>query len=169
MPDFVARLSRYCALAGLCLGMTVAVAAPPKVDMTGSKAASAEACVEPEDVMERNHMEFLKHQRDDTVHEGVRTKKYSLAECVDCHVSRDAAGAAIPINAEGQFCQTCHAYASVKLDCFECHATVPRTKTAHHHSLNGHNVLRADTAPDRGDIARVAGDLPAGTPVEIGR
>ncbi len=77
--------------------------------------------------MRKNHMKFLLHQRDDTVHEGVRTKKHSLVECIDCHSSNDANGRSIAINAPGQFCQSCHAYAGVQMDCFQCHATNPAT------------------------------------------
>ena len=36
---------------------------------------------------------------------------------------------AIPVNAPGQFCESCHTYAAVKMDCFECHATVPDART----------------------------------------
>ena len=35
--------------------------------------------------MRRNHMELLKHQRDDTVRSGIRGAKYSLKDCVGCH------------------------------------------------------------------------------------
>jgi len=87
--------------------------------------ARGEQCVEPNAVMRRNHMRFLFHQRNDTVHRGVRTKRYSLRECVACHAADDNAGQAIPVNAEGQFCAACHAYAGVRIDCFECHATTP--------------------------------------------
>jgi hypothetical protein len=73
-----------------------------------SKADSQEACVEPTDLMRKEHYMFLLHQRDETVVDGVRTKKHSFANCIDCHVSYDEQGKAIPINAEGQFCQECH-------------------------------------------------------------
>jgi len=91
----------------------------------GSKAASLESCVEPTEFMRRNHMEVIKHQRNVTVHEGIRSTKYSLAGCVACHVSSGTTGAAIPINREDQFCGACHEFAAVELDCFDCHATVP--------------------------------------------
>ena len=42
--------------------------------------AHAEHCVEPTEIMRRNHMDFLLHQRDETVLKGVRTQKYSLVE-----------------------------------------------------------------------------------------
>jgi hypothetical protein len=95
--------------------------------------AKGDMCVEPTDVIRRQHMQFLMHQRDDTVHGGIRGAKHSLTGCIDCHAQSDAQGAAIPVNAEGQFCETCHSFAGVGMDCFECHATVPagdRARTA---------------------------------------
>jgi hypothetical protein len=88
-------------------------------------AVKGDACVEPTDVIRRRHMDFLMHQRDDTVKGGIRGAKHSLVGCIDCHAQSDAQGAAIPVNAEGQFCQSCHGFAGVRMDCFECHATVP--------------------------------------------
>ncbi len=86
-------------------------------------------CVEPTDVMRRDHMRFLMHQRDETMHRGIRTKKHSLVECLNCHTQKDEQGRFVSINAPGQFCQECHAYSGVKMDCFECHATTPRQPT----------------------------------------
>jgi len=61
------------------------------------------------------------------VHEGIRGARFSLAECVDYHASRPGGGEAMrPINAQGEFCQTCHEFAAVSIDCFQCHRTVPR-------------------------------------------
>ncbi len=90
-----------------------------------SKAAKLDACVEPTDYMRRNHFELIKHQRDITVHEGVRATDYSLAGCVDCHVRKDAQGQHVPVNAPGEFCSGCHQYTGATLDCFTCHATKP--------------------------------------------
>ena len=91
-----------------------------------SKADSQEQCVEPTEIMQKEHFVFLYHQRDKTVIKGVRTKNHSFANCIDCHVSYDEKGKAIPINSEGQFCQTCHVQTAVNIDCFSCHASVPR-------------------------------------------
>ncbi len=91
----------------------------------GSRAAGLSSCVEPTERMRRMHMEFIKHQRIVTVHQGVRDTKYSLAGCIDCHISYDAQHKPRPINQPDQFCGACHRYASVKLDCFDCHASVP--------------------------------------------
>ncbi len=84
-----------------------------------------EQCVEPTNVMRRDHMNFLMHQRDETVHRGIRTKQHSLAECLSCHAREDAQGNYIAVDAEGEFCQVCHAFTAVSMDCFGCHASRP--------------------------------------------
>lgn len=85
-------------------------------------------CVEPTDVMRRDHMELILHQRDETMHRGIRTSRHSLKECIECHVQTDDQGNYIPVNDPQQFCSSCHSYASVKMDCFQCHATTPEQK-----------------------------------------
>jgi len=88
-----------------------------------------EQCVAPVDEMRRNHMEMLKHQRDDTMHRGIRPQNAgSLKGCIACHAQKDDDGVYIPINAPGQFCNACHSYAAVSTDCFQCHATKPRNE-----------------------------------------
>ena len=84
-----------------------------------------EECVEPLEVIRRDHMDFLNHQRDETVHEGIRTKQHSLKNCIECHASKDDEGNWISVSAPGQFCESCHSYAAVSMDCFQCHATTP--------------------------------------------
>jgi hypothetical protein len=88
-----------------------------------------EECVEPTEVMRKRHFEFILHQRDETMHRGIRTEKYSLTGCIDCHAKRGEDGEFLPINAKGQFCQSCHSYAAVSMDCFQCHATKPAEKS----------------------------------------
>ena len=102
------------------LGMGVGFADAPK-----PFAAKGDSCVEPTDIMRRNHMDMLMHQRDDTMIRGVRTKKHSLTGCIDCHTASTESGEHIPINDEGQFCQACHSYTAVKIDCFQCHRSTP--------------------------------------------
>ena len=97
-----------------------ALAKPPVLDK-----AKGEKCVEETSVMRKRHMDFLKHQRDDTVHGGIRGAKHSLAGCVECHANaRDGA----VLGSSQHFCQGCHEYAAVKLDCFDCHTS--HTKSA---------------------------------------
>jgi hypothetical protein len=86
-----------------------------------------EHCVEPDDYMRRHHMELLMHQRDETVLLGIRTKKYSLKGCIDCHASKKTGSVA---TAKDDFCVSCHSYAAVKIDCFDCHSTKPQNSSA---------------------------------------
>ena len=82
-------------------------------------------CVEDTDFMRRNHMDLLKHHRDDTMRLGIRTTKHSLKGCVECHASEKTGSVAA---SKEDFCMACHSYASVKLDCWGCHATKPAQK-----------------------------------------
>jgi len=130
MPAFGSSLRAFravlVALPLLLGGMAgeVARAAGPALD-----AARSGPCVEDPALMRRMHMEFLKHDRDDTVRRGIRTLKHSLAACVDCHANAKDNSV---LGSERHFCQGCHAYAAVKLDCFDCHASTarPATKSA---------------------------------------
>ena len=112
-------------------------------------------CVQPEDEMRRNHMNYILHQRDKTMHEGIRTETYSLASCIDCHIEPDDKGKVARHDSKEHFCNSCHEYASVKIDCFECHADRPQKyikratrKQALQQEMN--NMLTAKNA-NRGD------------------
>ena len=87
-----------------------------------------ENCVEPTELMRKNHIRYLTHQRDLTVRFGLRPPRHSLVGCVQCHAQKNSQGRFIAVDAPGQFCQSCHAFTGVKLDCFECHATTPDTE-----------------------------------------
>lgn len=89
------------------------------------EAARGGQCVEDPAFMRRNHMTLLKHQRDDTLRGGIRTGNYSLKACIACHASQTSGSVNV---ASTNFCQSCHAYAAVKIDCFECHANKPAVK-----------------------------------------
>jgi hypothetical protein len=84
-------------------------------------------CVADPATMRRTHMELLKHQRDDTVHGGIRGAKVSLKACVECHASGQTHSVAA---AQTDFCVSCHSYAAVQIDCFECHASRPAAAVA---------------------------------------
>ncbi len=79
-------------------------------------------CIADPATMRRDHPQMLKHQRDATVHGGIRGAKASLKDCVSCHAGPTTASVA---SQPADFCVSCHSYAAVKIDCFECHATQP--------------------------------------------
>jgi len=118
----------------LCQGLIVVMAAAFSTAVMGSQSLSptlvipdsaGDACVEPVDVIRRQHSRFLFEQRDATVHQGIRDGNYSLIGCVECHATRDSNGYPVPVNAAGQFCESCHMFTGVSMDCFDCHATTP--------------------------------------------
>jgi len=82
-------------------------------------------CVRDTDFMRRYHMTMLKHQRDETVHDGVRGGDFSIKACVTCHAVNGADGQPVSYADPKHFCRSCHSYASVSIDCFECHASKP--------------------------------------------
>lgn len=113
-------------LAGVLVVLGGCSSRPEQVAVEGSaKADRLTACVEPTPFIRRNHMELIKHQRDETVHKGIRATNHSLAGCIDCHVRYDAKAQPVPVNQQGQFCFNCHDYAGLSLSCFQCHSPVP--------------------------------------------
>lgn len=97
-----------------------------RVAVPAVRIEKGEACVAPTEEMRRDHMKMLFHQRDRTVRQGIRESRFSLKNCVDCHADRRTGSV---LGKEG-FCSSCHAYAAVKIDCFECHSPVRRTSSA---------------------------------------
>ena len=80
-------------------------------------------CVNDPKYMKLNHGDLLKKQRYITVHQGV-IGRYSLIRCVNCHASKVNHSV---LGTNSNFCQGCHVYAAVKIDCFECHSSRPET------------------------------------------
>ncbi len=116
-----------CVLAGLLAVSTAFATEPKKPVRIGPtvKIHRGEKCVEPTADMRRNHMQYILHQRDKTMHQGIRTTQHSLKNCVDCH----ADPATHSVLGQDGFCSSCHEFASVKIDCFSCH-TDKRDKNA---------------------------------------
>ncbi len=115
----------------------------PEVPEAQARFSEEQGCVEPTGEMRKNHMDYILHQRDETVHEGVRTRQYSLNECINCHVS-DAEDAP-RVSSEEHFCNSCHSYAAVKIDCFQCHADRPVKTSRIHSPSTGANARHART------------------------
>lgn len=86
-------------------------------------------CVRDTEWMRRNHMNLLKHTRDDVVREGVRVPSEGLKGCRTCHPYRE------------EFCDQCHHYVGVHVQCWNCHF-YPESKDeidSHHDGAGGHH------------------------------
>ena len=77
------------------------------------------------EIMRRNHMDLMIHKRNKTVHEGIRSEKYSLKACISCHAVLGDDKKPVSVASPKHFCRTCHDYVAVKVDCFQCHASKP--------------------------------------------
>ena len=75
-------------------------------------------CVEPTEWMRDNHMQLLDEWRNLVVRDGVHTyvagdgKEYTISlteTCLSCHSNK------------AEFCDTCHEYAGISPNCWECH------------------------------------------------
>jgi hypothetical protein len=135
----------------------------PVIPEAQRRFSETQGCVEPVEIMRRNHIEYILQQRDETMHKGIRTRQYSLVECINCHVS-DAPDAARYGSAE-HFCSSCHKYVSVQIDCFQCHADRP-VKTSEHNTpasgtvrLHGKPVTGNDALPPDNHQAAASGDI----------
>jgi hypothetical protein len=91
--------------------------------------ATGEAHPEGNLFMRINHMNLMKHDRDETVLKGDREISYSLKACVDCHAVNGDDGAPVSVKSEKHFCRVCHDFAAVKVDCFQCHNSKPQITT----------------------------------------
>ncbi len=110
------------ALAIVSVAAATPAVAQSRVPMPNVTVDKGTTCVAPPEVMRRTHMEMLKHRRDKTVHQGIRGGNESLNQCVSCH-ARPTNGVAI--GSPDAFCQSCHDYVGVRLDCFDCHQGKP--------------------------------------------
>jgi predicted CXXCH cytochrome family protein len=84
-----------------------------------------EACVADTAFMRRNHMSMLRHQRDETMRQGIRGNAYSLEACIACHTVAGPDAQPLSVDDPEHFCRACHDYAAVSIDCFQCHASRP--------------------------------------------
>jgi len=129
---------KFSILGNICLGVLLSLAVsaaepsssvnipePPKAKENFSE---TQKCVAPIDDIRRNHGDYLKHQRNKTMHYGIRTTQHSLVACINCHVTADSKGNYPDITNSSHFCKSCHNYAAVNIDCFQCHATKPETQ-----------------------------------------
>lgn len=153
MGTWLASLAVVLAVGASSLAVADGGAKSPREAML--EGVKGDKCVAPTDDMRRNHMKYLKHHRDETMHQGIRTKQFSLKGCVECHASPKNNSV---VGTNENFCQGCHAYTGVKLDCFECHATKPKATAAFHPIAGQTGGLAANMRKEMGSAqSNVAG------------
>ncbi len=122
-------LGRFALIAGIAAGSLFSAAAAdglrPVIPEAQDRFSPTQGCVEPTDEMRKNHMDYILHERDETVHEGIRGSRHSLANCINCHVPPPSGGKKVRIDSEEHFCNACHTYDAVNIDCFQCHSDQP--------------------------------------------
>ncbi|MCK5696686.1 MAG: hypothetical protein KAI02_00890 [Gammaproteobacteria bacterium] len=107
---------------------------------------SGEKCILPPEEMRRQHPDLLKHDRIATLREGVRAKADggkldgSLKQCVNCHAIKDDSNKYVRIDNDQHFCVSCHKYAAVSIDCFQCHRDIPEGG-GDFHTLSNHKGI----------------------------
>lgn len=83
---------------------------------------SEDGCVAPPAEMRRQHPQMLANQKNRTVREGIRGERVEFKGCIACHASSENGSV---VGTERNFCQSCHSFVAVKLDCFDCHQPAP--------------------------------------------
>lgn len=137
-------VARVSILGNVLIGLMLVIVSSVAI-ADGSKVPppKGDQCVEDPAWMRTNHFETVLHQRDDTVLRGIRTEKHSLKNCIDCHITPNENGEyARYSNSEEHFCASCHSYAAVSVDCFQCHADRPESavrEAIKKHSADGTN------------------------------
>ena len=132
MMRFEGGVAAGAAAAALAVVLTVASMAHAgekparRVALPVVKLEQGEACVAPTEEMRKNHMKMLLHQRDRTLRQGIREPRLSLRNCIECHASRETGS----VLGKDGFCSSCHTYAAVSIDCFECHTPLRQKRTA---------------------------------------
>ena len=85
----------------------------------------AEECIEPVEFMRAEHMELLNEWKHSVVREANRIyvasdgKEYEMSltgTCLDCHSNKE------------EFCDSCHEYAAVEPECWDCHVIPGETE-----------------------------------------
>jgi predicted CXXCH cytochrome family protein len=121
-------VSLLVALVGLndVLGASGDEAGSKGVPMPVIPRGQGDSCVDDTEFMRRYHMTVLRHEHDGTPLKSIRGKKYSLKECVACHTAMGPDERPVTADSPEHFCRSCHDYAAVKIDCFDCHRSYRR-------------------------------------------
>ncbi|MCU7836327.1 MAG: hypothetical protein KZQ83_13880 [gamma proteobacterium symbiont of Taylorina sp.] len=130
--------------------------------------SSGDKCILPASEMRRRHPDLLKHDRIQTLREGLRANADgsmldgSLKQCVNCHAIKSD-DKYVRIDNNEHFCVSCHKYAAVSIDCFQCHRDIPEG-SSNFHALSGTkkhygNVLPGVYTLTNKDVANIAPEV----------
>lgn len=118
----------------------------PKITISDQ---AGDKCVRPPAEIRRLHPDMLRHDRIQTMRKGVRAKSDgnnldgSLKACISCHATKDHNGY-VRIENDQHFCVSCHKFAAVTIDCFQCHRDIPEGDgKAHASNLNSKKASNA--------------------------
>lgn len=107
-----------CAAAMLAAAAYLAFAADTPEALPAAATADTTGCIYPKEYMQSHHMQVLADWKESAAHEGPdavmrapdgRRFQKDLATCLGCHQENR------------MFCFSCHTYANVKPDCWNCH------------------------------------------------
>ena len=114
----------FCVIALIPFAVNIGTAKPlpnPSLDTPAIAAMQDKQCIMDTQYMRENHMQLLVDWRDQVVREGSREFKAADGQiweksldktCLVCHSNPD------------QFCDECHTYADVRVNCWDCHDKV---------------------------------------------
>jgi len=126
LERYVSYLLLAITIAFCIIGISIVFAdSPAEIPPPKQHYSEETVCVEPVEIMRKQHFEFVLDHRDKTVIDGIRTKKHSLNECIDCHITANTQGVFARYSEDTHFCASCHQYTAVNIDCFQCHADRP--------------------------------------------
>ena len=140
----------------------------PKITLPEN--SEGKSCVLPSEQMRREHPDILKHDRIQTLREGVRAQSDgsklagSLKQCVNCHAVKDESNKFVRIDNDEHFCVSCHKYAAVSIDCFQCHRDIPEGSgefhaLTNHKDVNYRNVVPGTYSLTTEDMANIAPEV----------
>ncbi len=139
-------------------------------EITLPESSKGKSCVLPSAQIRREHPDLLKHDRIQTLREGVRAQADgsdldgSLKQCINCHAIKDDSDKYVRIDNDQHFCVSCHLYAAVTIDCFQCHRDIPEG-SSNFHALSSHkdvnytNVVPGTYSLTVKDVANIAPEV----------
>ena len=138
------------------LGLSACDSEPPELMKASKQFESDEIRDRHIAYMRKNHMDALKHKRDETMYKGIRTEKNSINACINCHVPESYNGKVLRHTDQEHFCTTCHTYVAAKLDCFDCHVDHPVKTQVVDKKSNSNEKVRDVTELTKSELITLA-------------